>query len=72
MKGNWINVEDRLPLTEADLSGGALYNSVVVLCSDRKDTWVAEYQVGTIPTFWGAFGDGDLTTHWQPLPPPSK
>ncbi len=67
----WISIEDRLPLNEDDLPRTG-FNCVECLTFSNGNVYFDEYQIGSMPRFWGHFMRPE-TTHWMPLPePPEK
>ena len=71
LESTWISVEDRFPLNEEDLpeSGFACIELLTSTCNGF--VYMDEYQIGSMPRFWGNFQRNDVT-HWMPLPIPPK
>jgi hypothetical protein len=70
----WISVKDELPAVEGDE-----VHHVLALCGDGS-MWVDPYMQehgfahdSIAKQMFGAEADGELVTHWMPLPePPEK
>ncbi|MEO4185195.1 DUF551 domain-containing protein [Acinetobacter pittii] len=67
----WISVEDRLPVNNADEMGEQLYISQEVIVFDGVTVSAAEFNVGNTIVFWSAFNKVGVT-HWMSLPEPPK
>ena len=67
----WISVEEKFPLNEEDLpeSGFACIELLTSTCNGF--VYLDEYQIGSMPRFWGHFQRNDVT-HWMPLPSPPQ
>jgi hypothetical protein len=66
----WISVEDRFPLNEEDLTKSG-YSSIELLTVANGYVYIDEYQIGSMPRFWGKFTRNNVS-HWMPLPEPPK
>ena len=66
----WIKVEDRFPLNEEDLPKSG-FKSIELLTYSNGFVYLDDYQIGSMPRFWGNFQRSDVT-HWMPLPEPPK
>lgn len=67
----WISVEDRLPVNNADDMDEQLYISQEVIVFDGTSVNAATFKAGKTISFWSAFSKRKVT-HWMPLPPPPK
>lgn len=66
---NWISVDERLPVNNADDMGEQLYISQEVIVFDGAAVNAAEFHAGKTIEFWSAFSKAGVT-HWMPLPAP--
>ena len=70
----WVNVNDKLPMSLADMK--ANYEVIDVLISCADGVFSGEYKCGKTSGFWFEFcSDGMImssVTHWMPLPEPPK
>jgi hypothetical protein len=66
---NWISVEDKLPINEAEMEG--YYMEVDVITFDGVSVDFNSFQAGKMPNYWSCFTSYTVT-HWMPLPLPPK
>ncbi len=68
----WINVKDRLPITEKDM-GTDNYKAVEVIVFTNDEVCCCEFVAGNSFEFWSEFElENSDITHWMQLPDPPK
>jgi len=66
----WISVEDRLPISEAEMADHNYLNIEVIIATDSFVS-TGYFEAGNTFNFWCEFKDiGEDVTHWMPLPEP--